>query len=296
MAADMAHRSRPSLMLALGQVRYQLVVLLRSPLGFFVSIVIPLLLLVCLNVIVPGEPVGALPYAQWLTPAMCAFCLLNACYVTSITSIVLAREEGILKRLRGTPLPAWTYLVGRSGSAFVTSIIACAIIIAIAVAFFSVSIVWHAFGYFVAATVLGIACFFLLGAAVTTLVPKSETALPVAFGSMLPLAFISDVFFSASHRPAWLHYLASAFPVAPVAKAMEDSFNPATHSWPMSVSGLLVVLGWSLAAIVVIALAFRWEPGPARATMGLATPHHWLRRWRHARGPGRVAGRRAPTR
>lgn len=280
MAADPARRSRPSLVLALGQIRYQLVVLLRSPLGFFLSIVIPVLLLVSLNVIMPGAPVGGRPYAQWLTPAMCAFCLLNACYVTAVTSIVLAREEGILKRLRGTPLPAWTYLVGRFGSAFVTSVVACAIIVATGVVFFSVSVVWHAFGYFVAATLLGIVCLFLLGAAVTILVPRSETALTVAFGSMLPLAFISDVFFSPANPPAWLHDLASAFPVAPIATAMEDSFNPATRSWPMPASGLLVVLAWSLAAIVAIALAFRWEPGPARATMGLATPHHWLRRLR----------------
>ena len=281
MATETARRSRPPVVLAAGQVRYQLVLLLRSPLGFFLTIVVPLLLLICLNVITPGGPVGGLPYAQFLTPAMCAFCLLNACYVTAITSIVLAREEGILKRLRGTPLPAWTYLMGRAGSAFVTSVIASGIIIGTGVLFFNVSMVWHAFGYFAATTVLGIACFVLLGAAVTTLVPKTETALPVAFGSILPLAFISDVFFSSSHAPTWLHDVASAFPVAPIARAMEDSFNPATQSWPMPVSGLLVVLGWSIAAIAVIALAFRWEPGPARATMGLAPPHHWLRRWHH---------------
>ena len=85
----------------------------------------------------------------------------------------------------------------------------------------------HAFGYF-AAAVLGIACFFLLGAEVTTVVPKS--ALPVAFGTMLPLAFISDVFFSVSHPPAWLHELASALPAAPIAQAMEDCFDPAKQS------------------------------------------------------------------
>ena len=278
MAADVARRSRPAVLLALGQVRYQLLLLLRSPLGFFLSIVFPLLLLVCLNVITPGAPVGGLPYAQWLTPAMCAFCLLNACYVTAITSMVLAREEGVLKRLRGTPLPAWAYLLGRSGSAFVTSVIACGIIIAAGVVFFSVTIVWHALGYFAAAACLGIACFFLLGAAVTTVVPKTETALPVAFGTMLPLAFISDVFFSVPHPPAWLHDLASAFPLAPIARAMEDSFNPATQAWPMPVSGLLVVLGWSAAATAVIALAFRWEPGPAPAARGLGRSPHWPRR------------------
>jgi hypothetical protein len=146
------------------------------------------------------------------------------------------------------------------------------------VAFFSVHIVWHALGYFTGATLLGIACFFLIGAAVTTVVPKTDTALPIAFGTMLPLAFISDVFFSVSHPPAWLHALASAFPVAPVAQAMESSFDPATKSWPMPLSGLLVVLGWSAAAIAVIALAFRWEPGPAPATRGLS---------RSLRGAGR---------
>ena len=283
MTTDAMRRSRPLPVLALGQVRYQLMLLLRSPLGFFLAIVIPLLLLVCLNVITPGGPVAGLPYAQFLTPAMCVFCLLNACYVTVITSIALAREEGILKRLRGTPLPAWTYLLGRSGSAFVTSIVATGIIIATGVVLFNVSIVWHTFGYFAAATCLGIACFILLGAAVTTVVPRSETALPIAYGTMLPLAFISDVFFSASHAPTWLNDVASAFPVAPVAQAMEDSFNPAATSWPMPISGLLVVLGWSAAAIVVITLAFRWEPGPAPAARGLGRWHRWLGRWHSER-------------
>lgn len=280
MATEIAHRSRPSALLALGQVRYQLMLLLRSPLGFFLSVVFPLLLLVCLEVITPSHPVDGLPYAQWVTPAMCAFCLLNACYATVVTSMVLAREEGMLKRLRGTPLPAWAYLAGRWGSAFVTAVIACGVIIATGTAFFNVSIVWHIFGYFIAAAFLGIFCFFLIGAAVTTVVPKSETTLPIAFGSMLPLAFISDVFFRVSNPPTWLNDLASAFPVAPVARAMEDSFNPATQSWPMPLSGLLVVLGWSAAAIVVITLAFRWEPGPAPAARGLIRSPRWLSRSR----------------
>jgi ABC-2 type transport system permease protein len=279
MVTEAPRRSRPWLALAVGQIRYQLVVLLRTPLGLLLSVAIPLLLLVCLNVIIPGEPVDGLPYAQWLTPAMCAFALLNACYTTTVTSLVLSREEGILKRLRGTPVPASTYLLGRFGSALVTSVVACAIIVAVGVGLFHVHIPWPGIGYFVLAALLGVGCFFQLGVAVTTLVPRAETALPVAFGSMLPLAFISDVFFAPSHPPQWLHDLAWSFPVAPIAVAMEDSFRPTTHSWPMPVSGLLVVLGWSAAGIATITLAFRWQPGPGRATVGLNTGHHRLRHW-----------------
>ena len=271
MAADTSRRSRPTGLLAAGQIRYQLLLVLRSPLGFFLTLVVPLLLLVSLNVIIPPSaalmPPG-LRYAQFLTPAVCVFCLLNACYVTTITSVVLAREEKILKRLRGTPLPAWTYLAGRAGTAFLTATVSAAIIITIGVAFFHVHMVWRAFGYFAAAAGLGMACFFLLGVAITAAIPRTDTALPIAYGTVLPLAFISDVFFSAARAPHWLNDLASAFPVAPVARAMEAAFIPATRSWPMPASGLLVVLGWTIAAAVTIALTFRWEPGPARGHAG----------------------------
>jgi ABC-2 type transport system permease protein len=268
--------------------------LARSPLGFFITLVVPVLLLVCLNLLTP-DPVAALPgglgYAQFLTPAIGTFCLLNACYVATITGLVQAREEGVLKRLRGTPLATWAYLFGRFGSALVTALAGLTVITTIAVLFFDVTIVWDAFGYLLGVTLLGVVCFFLLGVAVVSLVPKSETALPVAYGTMLPLAFISDVFFSSSHAPAWLYDLASALPVAPIARAMEASFNPGTTSWPMSATALFTTAAWSTAALVLIAVGFRWAPGPIR----------WPRRTRprrsrdQAQPPGQTATLARPT-
>ena len=190
--------------------------------------------------------------------------------------MVLAREEGILERLRGTPLPAWTYLAGRWGSTLVTSVVAVAVIITLAVTAFHVTITWRTIWYLLGIGGLGAACFFLQGLAVVSVVPKTETALPVAYGTMLPLAFISDVFFSSAHAPRWLHDIASALPVAPVARAMEAAFEPATRSWPMSTTALLTTGAWGVAAIVFIALTFRWEPGPA------------IRFRRHRVRPGRM--------
>ena len=289
MRTDQPRRPRPAALLAAGQVRYQLLLLARSPLGFFITLVVPVLLFVCLNLVTP-DTVAAVPggqrYVQFLTPAIATFCLLNACYVNTITGIVLDREAGILKWLRGTPLPAWTYLAGRFGAALVTALAAMTVIVLIAVALFDVTIVWTAFGYLLGVSGLGIVSFFLLAVAVTTLVPKSETALPVAYGTMLPLAFISDVFFSSAHAPGWLHDLASAFPVAPIARAMEATFDPTTDSWPLSTAGLLTTAGWSLAALIVIGLAFRWEPGPPR-------PHRWRMPRRQSR-PGGAPESAAP--
>ena len=259
-------RLRHAPRLALGQIRYQLLLLVRNPLGFFLALVVPLLLVLCLNLLTPGSVTAdnGVPYAEFLTPAIGTFCLLNACYVNTITGLVLAREQGILKRLRGTPLPMWTYLFGRLGSAFVTGATALAVLVAVGVAFFGVTIDSATIGYVAGVASLAMCCFFLLGVAVSTLVPSAETALPVAYGTMLPLAFISDVFFSSAHAPQWLHDLASALPVAPVARAMEDTFRPDTHGWPMSGGAMLVMLGWALGSAVTAALLFRWSPGPWR--------------------------------
>ncbi|HEU5474928.1 MAG TPA: ABC transporter permease [Actinophytocola sp.] len=268
MRTDQHTKPKPALLLALGQIRYQLLLLVRSPLGFFFAIVMPLLLLVCLDLLTP-DAASAMPpglhYAQFLAPAVAAFSLLNTCYVNTITTVVLAREEGVLKRLRGTPLPAWTYLVGRLGSALVTSVVAVTLIVTLAVIAFDVTVSWRTIGYLAGAGGLAAVSFFLLGLAVTTLVPKSETALPVAYGTMLPLAFVSDVFFSSAHAPRWLHDLASALPVAPVTRAMESAFLPTTQSWPMTTTAMLTVGAWSVAAIMIISLTFRWEPGPIRS-------------------------------
>jgi ABC-2 type transport system permease protein len=275
MTTDGHRRSRNAALLALGQVRYQLLLLVRSPLGFFLTLVVPVLLFVCLSLLAPdvvAATPGNLRYEQFLTPAIATFCMLNACYVNTITGVVLAREEGVLKRLRGTPLPAWTYLAGRFGAALVTALTGVTTIALIATALFDVTIVWRAFGSLLALLGMGIVTFFLLGVAVATLVPKSESALPVAYGTLLPLAFISDVFFSSVHAPRWLHDLASSFPVAPIARALEATFDPARDPWPMPTAGLVAVAGWSIAAVLVIVFAFRWEPGPlpwrrARRTM-----------------------------
>ena len=261
-----SQRLRSAPRLAVGQVRYQLLLLVRNPLGFFLALVVPLLLVVCLNLLTPSSvgTVNGVPYAQFLTPAIGTFCLLNACYVNTITGLVLAREQGILKRLRGTPLPMWTYLAGRFGSAAVTAAAALGVLVAVGVTFFDVSIDSHTVWYLLGVAGLGVCCFFLLGVAVSTLVPSADTALPVAYGTMLPLAFISDVFFSSAHAPQWLHDLGSALPVAPVARAMEDAFSMGTDHWPMPGTAILVLLGWALAAVSAAALLFRWSPGPWR--------------------------------
>ena len=261
------------MLLAAGQVRYQITLLLRSPIGTFTALVIPLMVLVVLNVATPQvalRELHSMRYADFLTPAMATFALINACYVNVITSVVIAREGGILKRLHGTPLPLWAYVVGRMAAAAVLACTSLIVVFAVGALLLHVRLDGGRVAALAGVTALGIASFTTLGMAVSALVSRPDTSLPVAFGTILPLAFVSDVFFPSTAAPAWLHHLAAAFPLSPIARAAEHIFEPGYSGWPMTHSQLAVTLAWIAGASVVTSIGFRWEPG--RSPLAAALP------------------------
>jgi ABC-2 type transport system permease protein len=260
-----AGRSRFGLLLAAGQVRYQVLLLVRSPIGIFTALVIPLMVLFALDVANPESDVFAqlgMRDADFLVPGMTTFAILNACYVNVVTSVVLARESGVLKRLHGTPLPLWAYAVGRLAAAAAVGVASVAVVLAVGVLLMDMS--------FSAARVLGLACvvglgiavFSVVGMAVSILVPRAEAALPVAYGTLLPVAFVSDVFFPGQTTPGWLRGIAAGLPLAPIARAGEHAVI-AADALPMTTGQLAVTLGWIAGASLLVGIGFRWEPGTA---------------------------------
>jgi ABC-2 type transport system permease protein len=258
-------RRRPSaLRLLLVQVGYQLRVLVRSPIGSFATLVIPLMVLLAVNLLFEGTRLstrGGIRYAQFFTPAMIAFAVVNACYMSVISSTTLARDQGILKRIRSTPLPPWIYMTGRVGSAAVVSLIAAIVVLAVGVGVYDFEMVWSAVPSALLTLAVAMFCFCSLGFAVTVLVPTADSALPIAWGTILPLCFISDVFQPIDTAPHWLRSVASFFPLRPFADTLESVFNPVTGSRAIQPGHLLLMAAWGLAAAAFALVAFRWEPG-----------------------------------
>lgn len=262
MTAAPLSRSRFGLVLAAGQIRYQLLLLMRSPISTFTTAVIPLMVLIAIKVASPhASSLHETSYAVFLTPAMATFALLNACYVGTITSVVVAREGGVLKRLHGTPLPLWAYVVGRIAAGAVVGIASVTVVLCVAAAFMDVRL--GGFGdiaNLAGVIAFGILDFTTLGLAVSTIVPRPETALPIAYGTLLPIAFVSDVFFPASSAPDWLRHTAAALPLAPIADSAERVFAVG-GGWPMTTTEMVATAGWIVGASVVTAVRFQWEPG-----------------------------------
>lgn len=257
-------RAQPRVGLALvpGQVVYQLLLLSRNPLGSFISVVVPLMLLVALDLVTPEmtlQSLGGVPVVQFLTPAMAAFAVLNAAFVDVVVATTVARDLGILKRLQSTPVPTWVVFAGRLGAAAIVAGASVLVVLGVGVVFFHAHLASAAIGGLVATVVVGLATAFAVGAMVSTLVPSMDAALPVAYGILLPLAFISEVFFPAPGEAAWLRHLAAALPVAPFAHAMESAF--ATPSHGLTPGQLAVMLAWTAGALAVVRFTYRSEPG-----------------------------------
>jgi ABC-2 type transport system permease protein len=267
-----SERSRLGIVLAANQIRYQVRLLLRTPMGIFTAVVVPLMVLIALDLTTPPTllaELSGITFTRFLVPGMTCFAVLNACYVNVLTSLVVARESGVLKRFHGTPLPLRSYLLGRAATAAITAAAAVGAVLIVSAVFLHVTLSAVRFWMLCGVLGLGVVCWSVLGAAVSTLVSDTNSALPVAYGTILPVAFISDVFFPASAAPAWLRDIASALPVAPIARAAETVFVRTATEWPMTATQLGVVFAWTVGASLFTAVMFRWQPadGPRHRTL-----------------------------
>ena len=217
------------------QVGYQLKLLARSPMAAFATLVIPLMVLLAVNLLYSGTRLssrGGIPFAQFFTPAMVAFAVVNACYMSVISSTTLAREEGILKRIRGTPLPPWVYMAGRIVSSGLVAIVAAIVVVlAVGAGVYGFQVVWAG----VPAALLTLAVrdvlLLLAGACGDACWCPRPTRRARSPGGRCCRCASSPMSSSRSTTPLhWLRSIASFFPLRPFADDLESAFNPVTGS------------------------------------------------------------------
>jgi ABC-2 type transport system permease protein len=249
--------------LLLRQVRHQNRLFLRNPFSAFFALALPLMFLLLFGSLNSGQTLearGGISYAQFLTPGLLAFAVVSTCYTGLVTGVAMNRDMGILKRVRGTPLPAWIYVAARILSSVWFSVVSAVVMVGVGVVVFDVEIIWRMLPAAVATLLLGSACFCALGMAVAALVPNGEAAPIVANFTVLPVAFISDLFFPMDTAPAWLRAVGSVFPVKHFALALEETFNPFATGTGWQWAHLAVLGLWGVAGLLVAVRKFQWEP------------------------------------
>jgi ABC-2 type transport system permease protein len=237
---------------------------LRNPRAVTFTFAFPLVLVVLFNALNGDTMVksaGAnVHFSQFYTPAIGVFSLVAACYTTLIMGIATARDNGLLKRVRGTPLPLGIYLGSWMTSAGVVGILAIVAMFAISVPAFGVHIYTSTLPAAIVTLVLGAACLTALGVAVASLVKNADQAMPVAQFTFLPLSFVSGIWYPLDDAPQWVVSIAHFFPLYHIAHAFEYCFTPgAGNGWQPD--DLLAIAIWTAVGAFVAVRRFRFEPG-----------------------------------
>jgi ABC-2 type transport system permease protein len=252
------------LALALRQVGYENRAFWRNPPAAFFTFAFPLMFLVIFNLAFGNETIelrGRTTRAStYIIPAILTFSVISACYTNIALSLTFAREQGVLKRVRGTPLPAWAYLFGRVMHAAVLMLLLVVIVVAAGAIFYGVSVPTNTVAAFVVTLVIGAASFCALGAAMSAAVPNADAAPAIVNFSILPLLFLSNVFIRIVDPPAWLAVIRNVFPVYHFYSALQTSFDPSLAGPALEWGHLAVVLLWGVGGIAVALTQFSWTP------------------------------------
>ena len=244
------------------QVRWEQKTYWRNPAAAVFTFAFPLLFLVIFTAINGNDTVdlrgGSVKFAQYYVPAIVAFGLISACYTNLAFTVCIRRENGLLKRARGTPLSPVVYLAGIVGNVIVVALILTALLIALGLIAYGITFPNRYLALFVA-IVVGAFCFSALGIAVSTFVPNEDAAPAIINFMLFPLLFISGTFGPVSST-SFLGHIAVVFPVRHLLQAMVAVFNPFGGGTGIVASHTLIMLAWGIGALVVSLRRFRWEP------------------------------------
>jgi ABC-2 type transport system permease protein len=250
--------------LTLKQVRFENRAFWRNPAAAFFTFAFPLMFLVIFNLLFGNEEIGPpgerISTSTFYVPAISAFSIITATYTNLAISLSFARDTGVLKRIRGTPLPPWAYMLGR----VVHSMLLCVALVAITTAFgalfYDVDIPSETMPAVIVTLLVGGAAFSALGLAATAVVPNAEASPAIINASILPLLFISDIFIPLDDAPEWLSTVGNIFPVKHLSEAMQTAFSPFTTGSGFEWVDLAVVAGWGAAGMILALGFFAWEP------------------------------------
>jgi len=231
------------------------------------TLLFPVILLAIFGSVFKDTIAPGVTFSQYFVAGMIASGLVNTGFQALAITIPMERDVGGLKRLRGTPMPASSYFIGKAILIAVSMIIQIALLFGFGLLFFGVEMPtepskWLVFIWLV---LLGSACSTALGIAFS-IVPKSgRGASAVVSPIVIILQFFSGVFFVFTQLPTWMQQLAAIFPLKWLTQGMRSVFLPdsfasqeVAKSWETGRT-FAILLAWLCIGVFFSIRKFRWD-------------------------------------
>jgi ABC-2 type transport system permease protein len=258
--------------LVLIQARYAILATLRTPRALLFGALFPIIFLLLFNSLftqggdqtttVAGHTIDVHAY---FTAGLIAYALALSCFTTPLMTLVAARERGQLKRQRGMPPPAWTFVAAHVLRSVAFALAVGGVMIAIGIIFYGVDLPAQTVPGFIIALALGTATLSALGIAATALAKNEDSAQPIGAFTVVMLSFVSGIFIALDTLPNFLQEVGRLFPLYHLAQGLQSTvaMNPSGIGLSGSDAAALVI--WGLGGIWIATRRFKWEP-QGRAT------------------------------
>jgi ABC-2 type transport system permease protein len=244
--------------LFLHQFRTEQLVFWRSREAAVFIFIFPIMLFLLLGSVYEGRTDEGWAHSDVLLVGLIGYGAANTAFAGLAITLVIRREDGLLKRLRGTPLPAVVYGLAVLASTLSVFLVQVLVLLGIGKLLFGAHLPERPLSLLVA-VLLGALAFAGLGVAGAALIHSSEGASAVVNVIVLPMAFLSGSFGPTRSLPQALDILGDVLPLKHLLEVVGGIYLENEHAFAHPGS-LAVVAAWGLAGIAVAVRRFGWEP------------------------------------
>jgi ABC-2 type transport system permease protein len=225
----------------------------RNPSAAFFNFVLPLLFLAAGGAILSGSQQDL----DKLLPAIAAMSVMATTFTALAYNIVFLRERGVLKRIRGTPLPALSYFGGVAANAVTNCAIQIALVLVAGRVVFGIGWPqdWPELLVFVLA---GVVCLAALGVAFAHAIPNFESTAAYVNAVFLPVVFVSFYVFDSAGAPGFLRSIAEGLPLQPLIVGLSGAMVTG-RGLADNLDALAVIGLWAALGVYLAVRGFSWE-------------------------------------
>jgi ABC-2 type transport system permease protein len=196
-------------------------------------------------------------YTDFLVPGIIALSIMQTGIFSVAFAFVQQKQTGVLRRLMATPMRVSEFLAAQVSTRLIMAAVQVVILVAVAVVAFHFRLAGNVIELLMAC-ILGSAIFIAVGFAISGYASDEQAVPAIANIIVLPMMFLSGIFFPRDSMPGWLHRISDFLPLTYVTDAIRSVSVNGSHLWNLGpdVIGIAV---WLMITVVLAIRLFRWE-------------------------------------
>jgi ABC-2 type transport system permease protein len=232
---------------------------LREPIGAFFTLVFPLMMLFLFGSIYGNTPTPIFNNRGTIDisiPAYTAMIIATTGLMSLTITLAANRENGVLRRLRTTPVSPFVILAAQVVVMFVMTSLGMLLLILAGKLVYHMRFEGNVLSV-IAGFILCCLSFYSLGFILASLMPTARTAQVVGMVLLYPMLFLSGAGFPSELLPATIKKVATFLPLTYVVNLLRGLWIG--EAWSQHVNDVIVLAAMMVVGVVISFKTFRWE-------------------------------------